>query len=99
MQNDLLIQRLDQLYQKIALIKEENLRLQTLNQEIKKENETVKRINTIQKNSIEILEQRKKISIIAETVSNWSQTDKLALKKSINEQIREIDKCLKLLKV
>jgi len=99
MSNDLLIERLDQLYQKIALIKEENLRLQMLNQEIKKENETVKRINTIQKNSIEILEQRKKISNIAETVSNFPQIDKQALRKSINEQIREIDKCLKLLKI
>ena len=49
-----------------------------------------------QKNTIIRLEERNKIVKLAESLSN-SKSDIQELKKKVNEYIREIDKCIRLL--
>jgi len=98
MSNANIIAKLDRIAQRAsALIDENNVLRQELENskfEIKK----LKNINEVQKNSIDILEQKNKLTNIASVVSSWSEEEKKGIKKTINLQIREIDKCLKLLK-
>jgi hypothetical protein len=98
MSNQLIIERLAAISSKTTrLIAENKLMEQTVN-ELRAELLGLKKINEIQKNSLEILEQKNKMTNIASIVSSMSEEEKNGIQKSISLQIKEIDKCLKLLK-
>ena len=64
--------------------------------ELEKQNLDLKSTIENQKKSILILEDRNKIIKLAESLSN-SKSDIQELKKSVNEYIKEIDECIRLL--
>jgi gas vesicle protein len=64
--------------------------------ELESQNLELKNIIENQKNTILILEERNKIIKLAELLSN-SKTDIHELKKKVNEYIKEIDECIRLL--
>ena len=99
MNNASIIARLDSLFHKVEKLMAENKLLKHENVELKKDNEQLKRINNIQKNSLDVLEEKEKMTNIAQVVSNLPDDEKKALKKAINQQIKEIDQCLKLLNI
>lgn len=98
MSNKSILNKLDLIAQRASSIIDENSELRKQFNEAKAEIKKLKNINEVQKNSIEILEQKNKLTNIASIVSTLSEEDKKGLKKSISNQIKEIDKCLKLLK-
>jgi regulator of replication initiation timing len=64
--------------------------------ELLRSNHELKNIIENQKNIILRLEERNKIIKLAESLSN-SKTDIHELKKKVNEYIKEIDECIRLL--
>ena len=98
MANDLLITRLNAIAEKTSALIDENNNLSNDNKNLVTEISQLKKIVAVQKNSIEILEQKNKLTNIASIVSSLSEDEKKDIKKSISFQIKEIDKCLKLLK-
>jgi len=64
--------------------------------ELEKVNHDLKNTIENQKNTILRLEEQNKIIKLAESLSN-SKTDIHELKKSVNEYIKEIDECIRLL--
>ena len=98
MANDLLIMRLNAIAEKTSALIDENNNLSNDNKNLVTEISQLKKIVAVQKNSIEILEQKNKLTNIASIVSSLSEDEKKDIKKSISFQIKEIDKCLKLLK-
>ena len=98
MANDLLITRLNAIAEKTSALIDENNNLGNDNNNLVTEISQLKKIVAVQKNSIEILEQKNKLTNIASIVSSLSEDEKKDIKKSISFQIKEIDKCLKLLK-
>lgn len=98
MSNQLIIERLTTISGKALRLINENKSLSQIINDLKLELTGLKKINEIQKNSLEILEQKNKMTNIASIVSSMSDEEKKEVKKTIASQIKEIDKCLKLLK-
>jgi chromosome segregation ATPase len=65
-------------------------------EQLEAENKSLKIALENQKNTISALEERNKIVKLAESLS-FSKSDVPDLKKKVNEYIREIDECIKLL--
>lgn len=98
MANESILNKLDLIAEKTSSIIDENKKLKQQNGEANLLIKNLKKINEVQKNSLEILEQKNKLTNIASIVSTLSDEDKIGLKKTLSIQIKEIDKCLKLLK-
>jgi hypothetical protein len=98
MANESILNKLDLIAEKTSSIIDENKKLKQQNGEANLLIKKLKKINEVQKNSLEILEQKNKLTNIASIVSTLSDEDKIGLKKTLSIQIKEIDKCLKLLK-
>ena len=98
MANESNLNKLDLIAEKTSSIIDENKKLKQQNGEANLLIKKLKNINEVQKNSLEILEQKNKLTNIASIVSTLSDEDKIGLKKTLSIQIKEIDKCLKLLK-
>ena len=98
MANQSILNKLDLIAAKTSSIIDENNKLKQQFAEAHVLIKKLKNINEVQKNSIEILEQKNKLTNIASIVSTLSEEDKIGLKKTLSIQIKEIDKCLKLLK-
>jgi len=98
MANESILNKLDLIAEKTSSIIDENKKLKQQNGEANLLIKKLKNINEVQKNSLEILEQKNKLTNIASIVSTLSDEDKIGLKKTLSIQIKEIDKCLKLLK-
>ncbi len=97
--NKEVIDRLDLVYKQMVNLINENKALVAEAAKLRNENTLFKKVNNIQKNSIENLEEKEKMSNIAMIISQFDFSEKQALKKAIQEQIKEINQCLKLLKV
>jgi hypothetical protein len=98
MANESILNKLDLIAEKTSSIIDENKKIKQQNGEANLLIKKLKKINEVQKNSLEILEQKNKLTNIASIVSTLSDEDKIGLKKTLSIQIKEIDKCLKLLK-
>jgi hypothetical protein len=79
----------------VRLLKELNS-LNARCKELEAENENLKNTLESQKNTIIALEDQNKISKIAESLA-FSKGDIQDLKRKVNEYIREIDECIRLL--
>jgi hypothetical protein len=79
----------------VRLLKELNS-LNTRCKELEAENEQLKNELESQKNTILALEDRNKIIKIAESLA-FSKGDVQELRRKVNEYIREIDECIRLL--
>ncbi len=78
----LLIEREDELKNQIEVLREENKKLKNLTE--------------VQKNTIKDVEEKNKISKLAEVIVT-DEAEAKVLKTKINEYLRDIDKCIKLL--
>ena len=88
--------KLDEIKLKVAKLLSELHARKNREAELEKQNLELKNIIENQKNTIIILEERNKIIKLAESLSN-SKTDIHELKKKVNEYIKEIDECIRLL--
>jgi len=88
--------KLDEIKLKVAKLLSELHARKIRETDLEKQNLELKNIIENQKNTILILEERNKIIKLAESLSN-SKTDIHELKKKVNEYIKEIDECIRLL--
>lgn len=87
---------IDEIKLKVVKLLSEVERMKAHESELLKSNHELKNIIENQKNIILRLEERNKIIKLAESLSN-SKTDIHELKKKVNEYIKEIDECIRLL--
>ena len=88
--------KLDEIKLKVAKLLLELNAKKNREKDLVKQNLELKNTIENQKNTILILEERNKIIKLAESLSN-SKTDIHELKKTVNEYIKEIDECIRLL--
>lgn len=88
--------KLDEIKLKVAKLLSELNAKKIREKELEKQNLELKNSIENQKKSILILEERNKIIKLAESLSN-SKSDIQELKKKVNEYIKEIDECIRLL--
>jgi regulator of replication initiation timing len=89
-------QKLTEIREKILLLKQLYRQSVTENQNLAEENGRLRELIDSQKITIKQLEDKNKITKIADAIS-LSKEDKFELKLKINEFVREIDKCIAML--
>lgn len=93
--NDLSI-RLLEIKKRMILLLEKQQELQNQVDFLQKENRHLRNLTEVQKNTIKDVEEKNKISKLADVITTDEKEVKI-LKSKINEYIRDIDKCIKLL--
>jgi C4-dicarboxylate-specific signal transduction histidine kinase len=88
--------RLIELKKRLEVLISEHSDLRTSNEELKGEIRRLRNLSDIQKNTIKDLEEKNKLSKIASVIVSETDDSKL-LKLKINEYLRDIDKCIKML--
>lgn len=97
--NQSALEKLDKLIQQVEKTVAEKKMLQDEVLALKENIKSIQEENKIQKNHLEVLEQQNKMVNIARVVSNFDDSEKKSIKKLISTQIKEIDQCIKLLKL
>jgi chromosome segregation ATPase len=96
MKNSELTFQADEIKLKVVKLLKQFHELKQKHSNLEKETHSLKIIVENQKNTLSTLEERNKIIKLADSLSN-SKEDIHELKKKVNEYIREIDECIRLL--
>ena len=91
-----LSEQLKEIEGKVKLLAEHNRELREEKSALQSELAVLRELVEAQKNTIKELEEKKKISKIADSVS-LAAREKRELKLKINQYVREIDRCIALL--
>jgi soluble cytochrome b562 len=93
------LEKLDKLILEVQKNVQDKKRLSNELTELNKKIKNLQEENKNQKNKLEVLEQQNKMVNIARVVSNLDEEEKKSLQHQISLQIKEIDQCIKLLKL
>lgn len=88
--------RLQRIKRQLVLLMERDQELEKQIETLKEENRKLKNLAEVQKNTIKDVEEKNKISKLAGVIVTDEAEGKV-LKNKINEYLRDIDKCIKLL--
>ena len=88
--------RLQDIKKHLVLLLEREIELKGQIETLREENKKLKNLTEVQKNTIKDVEEKNKISKLAEVIVT-DEAEAKALKTKINEYLRDIDKCIKLL--
>ena len=89
-------ERLQEIKKQLVLLLEREIELKGQIETLREENKKLKNLTEVQKNTIKDVEEKNKISKLAEVIVT-DEAEAKALKTKINEYLRDIDKCIKLL--
>ena len=94
--NNNLTERLREIKRKFTLLVQKQEELKAHVEFLQKENKTLRNLSEIQKNTIKDIEEKNKISKLASIIAS-DESEAKKLKTKINQYIRDIDNCIKLL--
>lgn len=94
--NTNLTERLKEIKRKFSLLVQKQEELKAQVEFLQKENKSLRNLSEVQKNTIKDIEEKNKISKLAGIIAS-DELEAKKLKIKINEYIRDIDNCIKLL--